>query len=189
MVGWWLVVVVLVPSEQPDWEGGRAGVPDPGRPGSSLGPGWGPAPGGCHGDAGSAAPRRGNKAIRRSSPELLLRRRLPPPGRRRRRRRRSPTPATRPPAGQVVSAPAARGWGPEARAEAPGGVGTGASTPPRGAGLRGGCAPAGHGLSAGPPRNPGRRPRARRRAANFAAGAPDGARPVPVRSTECGALG
>lgn len=176
-----VVVVVLVPSEQPDWEEERAGSPGPNSPGVLAGPRMGPAPGGCHGDAGSAAPRRGNKTVR----PLLARAPPPPappspPGRRRRRRRRSHTRCRGRPPGQVRRARPPPGVGGR-RLEAGRQGGDRGVHPPQGAGLREGCAPAGHGLSARPPRNPGRRPRARRRAANFAAGAPAG---QPVSSLD-----
>lgn len=172
-------------------------VPDPGRRGVPTGPG---GPGGCHGDAGSVAPRSGNKAARlpaSSSPELLLRRRRPPlPGAAAAAAGAAPGPApaaaaaatataataaagqvrrARPPRGGLR--PGAWGGGPSARCgeRAPG---------PGCTGVPEGRVPTGDGLSSRPATSEAPGARRRRRAANFAVGAgpepPPGATALPV---------
>lgn len=160
--------------------GGRAGVPDYPRRDTQGGPSAGRRdggrPGGCHGDAGSAAPRRGNKAVRpllaRAPPSAgaSLPSRAPP-----RRRRRSHTRCRGCHAGQVRRArPLPGGLGAGGSGRAPG-VGTGASTPPQGAGLRGRVRPRRtRSLRRAAPQSRTAPQGAAARAANFAAGAPDG---------------
>ena len=183
--------------------GGPAGPGSRAPGGVPTGPG---GPGGCHGDAGSVAPRSGNKAARlpaRSSPELLLRRRLPPlPGAAAAAAGAAPGPAP----AAAATATAAAATGQVRRARPPrGGLGPGAGgggPPAAGSGRRGPAAPESpRGASPletvspaapQPRRAPGSR-RRRRRAANFAVGAgpepPAGATALPVSAPLDGVRG
>lgn len=125
-----MVVVVLVPSEQPDWEEEGRGSRTPDARGSSLGPGWGPAP------PAVAMVTQGRrlravetKPSARSSPELLLRRRLPPLPGAAAAAAAAHTPAAAAARGSgEASAPAARGLG--GRRLGPGAGGWGRGRPP-----------------------------------------------------------